>query len=192
MGIGDVEDPRVTRTKAVVLDAATSLLAEGAPSFTVEAVAARSGVAKTTIYRHWPTRSDLLVAAIACFETRQPTPDTGSLRQDLIVLLGALARGLAHDDWARSLPAIIVAAEHDPQVADLHAHLVRFKSTAVREVLERAQARRELAPGVNVDLAMDTLAGPLFFRRLVLHRTTSRADVARLVDQLLKGLLREE
>src|SRR5436190_210015 len=108
------DDPRVARTKATVLDAAVATLAEhGVAGFTVEAIAARTGVAKTTIYRHWPTRADLLVAAIACFEDRVPTPDTGTVRGDLVLLLRTLAANLSRGDWSKSLPSIILAAEHD-------------------------------------------------------------------------------
>ena len=75
-------DPRVTRTRRVVLDAAVALLCEGRAmeGSLSTGVVSRSGVAKTTIYRHWPTKSDLLAAAIACFDEEDvPTPDTGSL-----------------------------------------------------------------------------------------------------------------
>ena len=83
-----------------MLDAASELLAEeGYGGFTVDGVAARSGVAKTTIYRHWPTRGDLLAATMACFNECPATPDTGSLRTDVEHLLKELAVELAEAPW---------------------------------------------------------------------------------------------
>jgi AcrR family transcriptional regulator len=188
---GHAEDPRVTRTRAMVLDSAVAILAEqGMAAFTIEGVVARSGVAKTTIYRHWPNKQDLLAAAMEQFQSRDAAPDTGRLREDLIDLLSMLAHALQEDAWSKSLPSIIAAAEHDPFLADRHAKVVKFKSTALREVLERARQRGELREDVDIDLAMDALAGTLFFRRLVLHGRTTRGQVAKLVDLAVDGLVR--
>src|SRR2546429_7561340 len=73
-----IEDPRVVRTKAAVLDAATTLLAEGASTFTIEAVSARSGVAKTTIYPHWAFRAGVFSAVGAIFASRASSARTGT------------------------------------------------------------------------------------------------------------------
>jgi AcrR family transcriptional regulator len=174
-----------------VLEAAADIVAEvGLERTTIEEISARSGVAKTTIYRHWPNKNDLLAAAMERFHSREDAPDTGDLREDLVGLLTNLARALAEDAWSKSLPSIIVASERDPVVAERHARLVKFKSTALREVLERARDRGELRDDVDIDLTMDALAGTLFFHRLVLHRRTSRAQVRKLVDAAVGGLVR--
>jgi AcrR family transcriptional regulator len=187
--VTDDLDPRIARTRAVVLDAATELLSdEGYEGFTVDAVVHRSGVAKTTIYRHWPTKLDLLVAAVNCFGDQVPTPDTGSLRDDLVALLSHLADDLANEQWSKSLPSIIERAEHDRELAEEHAALVRAKSSALREILERGQQRGEVRADVDIEVAFAALAGPLFFRRLVLHDRTSTAQVEIVVDQALSGL----
>jgi len=186
--VTDDLDPRIARTRTVVLDAAMELLSEqGYEGFTVDAVVARSGVAKTTIYRHWPTKLDLLVAAISCFGDRVPAPDTGSLRDDLVALLSHLADDLATEQWAKSLPSIIERAEHDPELAEQHAALVRAKSAALREILERSKARGEVRKDIDIEVAFAALAGPLFFRRLVLHDRTSHEQVAHIVEQALRG-----
>lgn len=187
--VTDDLDPRIARSRAAVLDAATSLLSdEGYEGFTVDAVVARSGVAKTTIYRHWPTKLDLLIAAVGCFGDQMPTPDTGSLRDDLVELLSHLADDLATEQWSKSLPSIIERAEHDYELAKEHAALVRAKSAALREVLERGKQRGDVRKDIDIEVAFAALAGPLFFRRLVLHDRTSREQVAIVVDQALRGL----
>jgi AcrR family transcriptional regulator len=182
-------DPRIARTRAVVLDAATHILAEeGHEGFTVDAVVARSGVAKTTIYRHWPTKIDLLIDAIKCFDEDMPTPDTGTLRADLVALLTHLADDLADAAWSRSMPGLIQRAEHDPDLARQHAAVVRAKSSALREVLERGQASGEVRADADLEVAFATLGGALFFRRLVLHERTTVQQVEALVDQVITGL----
>src|SRR3954462_7418392 len=131
-------DPRIARTRAVVLDAATHILAEeGHEGFTVDAVVARSGVAKTTIYRHWPTKIDLLIDAVKCFHEDMPTPDTGTFLAAPVALLTHLPHApadLAGAAWSRSMPGLIQRAEHDPDLARQHAAVVRAKSSALREV----------------------------------------------------------
>lgn len=175
----------------MVLDAATEVLAEeGYGGFTVDGVVARSGVAKTTIYRHWPTKVDLLAATIACFDNEcMPTPDTGSLRTDLVFLQQQLAGELAGAQWSRSLPGMLEGAEHDPDLGAHQLAVFHAQSTALREVLERGQRRGELRASVDLEVAFALLAGPLFFRRLVLRQRTTTSQVEELIDQALGGLL---
>jgi AcrR family transcriptional regulator len=175
-----------------VLDAGVELVAEGGVrAFSVDAVAARSGVAKTTIYRHWPTRRELLGDVFDSFEAGTPTPDTGSFRGDLRALLQALRQELAEADWARSLTAIVAEAEHDRDLADAHVRHVRQEMRAVHQVLQRARERGDIAPTVDLDLAAEHVVGALFFRRLVLHDTNTRREVDRVVDLLIAGFTRE-
>jgi AcrR family transcriptional regulator len=182
-------DPRVARSREAVIKAGAGLIAEGGVrAFTIDAVSARSGVAKTTIYRHWPAWRDLLNDVFGSFDSHTPIPDSGSLRTDLRSILRELADELAHADWARSLTAVVAEAEHDPDLAEVHVEHVRHEMTAVREVLKRAATRGELAPGISIELAAEHLVGALFFRRLVLHDTNTRQEADRLVDLALAGL----
>jgi AcrR family transcriptional regulator len=185
----DEIDPRVTRTHHLVLDAATELLAEeGFGGFTVDGVAARSGVAKTTIYRHWPTRVDLLSATMACFNDCTATPDTGSLRSDLDVLLKELAVELAEAPWSKSMPGMLEGAERDPDLAAHHLAVFDAHAAALREVLMRGQGKGELRADANLEVAFAALAGPLFFRRLVLRQPTTAGQVDELIEQVLSGI----
>jgi AcrR family transcriptional regulator len=182
-------DPRVARSREAVIRAGIELVADGGVrAFSVDAVSARSGVAKTTIYRHWPARRDLLNEVFDSFDSHTPTPDTGSLRDDLRSLARGLAVELAEADWAKSLTALVGEAEHDRDLAEVHVRHVRHEMTAIREVLERAQARGELAPTIDIELAAEHVVGALFFRRLVLHDTNTRQEVDQLVDLTLAGL----
>ncbi len=183
------QDPRIARTRAVVLGAATKLLSEqGSAGFTVDAVVARSGVAKTTIYRHWPTKDDLLMAAVACFELDDDVPDTGTLRGDLVALLSGLAAQLATEEWSHSLPAVLELAEHDPDVAARHHAIVRHRSDCGRQLVKRAQERGEVRDDIDVELLVALLCGALFYRRLMIHETTTPSQVEAIVDAVLGGV----
>lgn len=182
-------DPRIARTRSAVLDAATALLAEeGSAGFTVDSVVARSGVAKTTIYRHWPTRDHLLMAAVSCFERVEEVPDTGSVRSDLVAFLSRLAKELADNQWSKSLPAMLERGEHDEDLAAQMRIITEQKSTPLRNILERARDRGEIHEDADLDLALASLSGPLFYRRLMLHASTTSLQVEVIVDIILGGL----
>src|SRR3984957_19430878 len=100
-------DSRIERSRHSVLTAALELLSEsGVGGFSVDEVARRSGVAKTTIYRHWPTREALVVDACSRLTAPQTIPDTGSLEGDLTSILSYIAELLQTANWASVLPSI--------------------------------------------------------------------------------------
>ena len=186
-------DPRVARSRQAVISAAVELISDGGiGAFSIDAVAARSGVAKTTIYRHWATRSDLLADVVASLHQDHETPDEGSLRADLAVILARLAHELATQDWAKNLTALIGEAEHDDELAAMHREMTYHFHTPTLTALSRARDRGELRPDVDIDLASEFVSGAFFYRRLVLHGSNSSEEVDRLVDLLCSGLTREE
>ena len=183
-------DPRVARSREAVIRAGVELISEGGlGAFSVDAVAARSGVAKTTIYRHWPARRDLLNDVFESFDAHTPTPDTGSLREDLRFLARDLAADLAEADWPKSVAAIVGEAEHDKDLAEAHRAHVRTEMTPLRDVLERAVERGDLPPDTDIELVAEHVSGALFFRRFVLHGTSTPDEADRLVDLALDGLV---
>ncbi|WP_263577611.1 TetR/AcrR family transcriptional regulator [Actinotalea sp. M2MS4P-6] len=184
-------DPRVARSRAAVLAAATELLAErGVAGTTIEAVAARSGVAKTTIYRQWPDQHALVLDAFDTVLPVTPAPDTGALRGDLLAIVSGLARALVSSPAATLMPALIDAAERDPGFADLHHREAARRHEAVREVVQRARDRGEVGDDVDLDDLLDALAGPLFHRRYVTGRPLDDRTAERVVDRVVAGLMR--
>jgi AcrR family transcriptional regulator len=176
-----------------VIAAGVELISEGGiRAFSVDAVTARSGVAKSTIYRHWPTRSDLLADVVASLHSDRPVPDEGSLRGDLEVLMHGLAEELATEDWAKGLTAIIGEAEHDAELAELHGELVHHFMTPTYQALRRARDRGEVHSDVDIELATEFIYGALFHRRLVVHGRNTPTEVDQLVDLVCTGLTREE
>jgi len=176
-------DPRITRTRQSVLSVTAELLAEvGWGAVTIESVSARSGVARTTIYRHWPDLPALLAEAMQSVLEPCPEPDTGSLRGDLTVILRALAGVLTRSASAGVMTSMIDAAERDPQIAALQASFTRERRLASRRALDRAVARDEIGGDYDFEVEAALIGGALFYRRLVSREPLSDRFVDRVVD----------
>jgi AcrR family transcriptional regulator len=183
-------DPRVARSRAAVLEATLDLLAEeGAEGCTIEAIAGRSGVAKTTIYRHWPSRAALVIDAVrSLMEDPSAVPDTGDVRSDVAAIVGDLGERLRSGHLADVAPALFAAVDADPQLAELMDVYVHARREPMRTVLRRGIERGQLSADVDVELVIDLLAGPLFYRRLVTRRPGDPGYVRALIDVAFAGL----
>jgi AcrR family transcriptional regulator len=183
-------DPRVARSRAAVLASCAELLTEeGFGGVTIEGVTARSGVAKTTIYRHWPNRPALLVDAFRSMACPRPAPGTGDLRRDLVGMAGALAGELDAAPWAAILPSLAAEARRDPELRALHREFMAERRAPLLEVLRGAMARGELRTDVDPALAASLVAGPLFYRRYVSLEPLDEPGLPeRVVDAALLGL----
>src|SRR6266545_3580744 len=180
---------RGDRARARVLRAALEVLAErGFPGFTMEAVALRAGASKTTVYRRWPSRSALLVEAMDQAFRPLETPTSGDLRRDLLALMVASEALLGSQPFPRLLAAVIDAAEQDPNLAGLHFELTERRREPVRAVLAEAAARGIISPAVDLELAIDLLAGPAFYRRFVAHRPFPKGYATDIVNLVLAAL----
>lgn len=180
-------DPRIRRTRDTVLPAALQVLAErGFANFTMEGVAEAAGVAKSTVYRYWPTKLALLRDALEGLN-RQPDAEAhaGPARARIERLLEHLAAAMADSLLSACIPALIEAAEHHPQVAGfLHAYSDRRRST-LTAVIRKGMEDGELPAHLDPELAALALSGPIFYRRLMTANPLPPADVPRLVRQVL-------
>lgn len=180
-------DPRVQRSRKAVLAATSAVLSErGVGGVSVEEVSRRCGVAKTTIYRHWPSRAALLLDACSTLTRPAPTPDSGSLRGDLRLLVDQLAEQLHSARWPAVLPSILDAAERDPDLAKLHHQLHTGLVAPFTEVAHRAQTRGELPAGDDrtTHLVAEVL-GPLFYRRWFSREPLDPAFLNTVLDHAL-------
>jgi AcrR family transcriptional regulator len=179
---------RSEEARLAVLEAADDLLVEhGFAGVTVEGIAARAGVAKQTIYRWWPSKTDILFEALmvdaAEFFT---TPNHGELGRDLRDRLGQVAVFLTETDAGAVVRALAGQAQHDPAVAArFAAEFVAAQRDRDREPFRRAAARGELTASTDIDLAIDQLAGPVYYRVLVTRERVSRRFTDALVDRYL-------
>jgi AcrR family transcriptional regulator len=157
----------VARSRERTLAATLDLLTEtGLNGLTIEDVARRSGVAKTTIYRHWPDREALVIeACLRMTDGDEEWPDTGSLEGDVRAILTDLAGLLATARWSAILPSIVDAAERDPDLAEVLGRLQRWHAAPLRAALDRAAGRGEIQEDADLDAIAAGLRGPLYFRR---------------------------
>ncbi len=182
------EDPRVTRTRSVVLDAAATLLAErGYAAFTMDALVERTGVSKTTMYKHWPSRTDLIAATIQAMATDPAAPDTGHVRDDLIALTMDSLDAYTGPRWS-GLASVQEAAVHDPELRAALQAAVSTRFSAPRAVLDRAISRGQLRAELDVDIATTILIGAIFFRLRTADLPQVRHEVPAIIDTILDGL----
>jgi AcrR family transcriptional regulator len=176
----------VLRTRGSVIRATLGLLAErGIAGTTIEAVAEVSGVAKTTIYRHWDSQSALVLDAFDSVLRPPSDPDTGTLRGDLRELMTGLARSLSAGPATGLMFALIDAAERDAAFATLHRREAGTRHAVILAVIARGIARGELPAGTDPADVLDLLAGPLFHRRAVSAGSVDTGFPERVVDRVL-------
>jgi AcrR family transcriptional regulator len=181
--------PRDARADEAILEAAGEVLAEhGLAGFTIDAVAARAGCGKATIYRRWPSRSELLIETAHMAAVEVPEPDTGSLRQDLVLLLTGLAHKMRDTTAGQLLPAVVAEAAVNPEMGEAFGSHVCERRMRVRKAIERGIERGELRADVDPDLAIDLLGGPIFMRVLMVDAPIDEKLVEGTIDAVLYGL----
>jgi AcrR family transcriptional regulator len=182
------EDPRVTRTRTVVLDAAAALLAErGYTGLTMDALVECTGVSKTTMYKHWPSRTALIVATVRQLTAAPAIPDTGSVRSDLIAMTLDSLDTYKGPRWP-GLASVLEAARHDP---DLRAALQSVPAAGLsntKTLLERAVQRGQLRPDIDTATAVTVLVGAIFFRLRLADLPQVKREVPVIIDTVLQGL----
>ena len=179
-------DDRVRRTKEVVLATTFRLMWEGGiGGVSIDEISRRSGVAKTTIYRHWPSRSALLIDACSRLATKPEAPDTGRLKSDLTVLVARLAQQLKSARWPAILPSIIDAAEREKEIEQLHAQLQATFSAPYVTVIDRAKEKGEIAKRQETSELLAAILGPLFYRRWFSREPIDDAFVKGVVKKAL-------
>ena len=183
--VGRETDERVEKSKKAVLTATYELLTKsGLSGVSVDEVSRRSGVAKTTIYRHWPSRESLLMDACSQLSSRLTVPDTGGIKSDLEqVACGVAAR--LRQPWATVMPSIIDAAERDKQLADLQSSIHSQMRAAVVTAIERAQERGELPKSQDARELVAAILGPILYRRFFSREPLDEAFAKNVVERAL-------
>jgi AcrR family transcriptional regulator len=181
-------DGRVRRSRDRVLTTAFELLSEsGVGGFSLDEVARRSGVAKTTIYRHWPSREALVIDAASRISAEQEVPDTGSLEGDVTAILANLGHLLGTARWSSVVPSIVDVAERDPEFAGVHGKIQRGHAAPLREVIERAAARGLISAAADPSGMISALIGPLYYRRWFSREPIDDQFVKMIVSNVISG-----
>ena len=180
------QDPRIERSRRVILEAVLDELgAVGYGALTIEGVAARAGVGKSTIYRHWPGKLALVEDAFRTLKAQALIPDTGTLRDRLVAFLEQLATLVEESTYSACMPALIDAAERDPQVRAFHCEFSAERRAVLVDVLRAAVTSGELPADTEPELLADALVGPIVLRRLMSYEPFDPKLVPALVDQVL-------
>ena len=183
-------DPRVARTREVVLAATVGLLTEcGFERIGIDAIAERSGVARSTIYRNWPDRAQLLADAFRrLHEHEDPPVSCGDLRDDLEAMARMLVAKLTSDDWARTVPSMIGAAIHDEAISSLAASFSCERRLTATAMVALAIERGEISRPDQLDSALERFVAPFFVRRLLSQEPLDDAFVQAQITATLEQL----
>jgi len=185
--------PRSQEADRAILTATLDLLAErGLAAMSIEEVAARAGVGKTTIYRRWPSKGLLaLDAFVASFREEQAQPDTGTLRGDMLAALRAWVRAVTQTPMGSMLTGLIAEAQHDPELRGAwRDRVLEPLRRQHRIMLDRAIARGEIPPSVDRDVVLDLFFGAAEHRLLLGHLPMTDEFIAEVVDVILDGVAR--
>lgn len=179
---------RSSRTEKAILDATRELLAEGGVRrLTVESVAARSGVAKTTIYRRWRGKNELALAVlIDMVETVVDTPELESTREELVAFVDAAVRILGSTLMGRVMQGLVSDLATDRELARaFQERVVAMRIAEVKRLVDRGIARGDIRPDADVELAHELLFGPVYYRLLLSGAALEEGLAERIVDAVL-------
>ncbi|WP_248628151.1 TetR/AcrR family transcriptional regulator [Nonomuraea coxensis] len=183
-------DRAAARTKAIMQ--ATLALAQeaGYAKLSIEAVAARAGTGKHTIYRRWTSKGLLFLDSLLSLnEPALDYPDTGDVRADLRRQIHAAVDLLANPPWGPLYQALVGEAQHDPAVAaGLNERFIRPQADKTIARLKAAQDRGEVSSDFDLDLAMAILSGPLYFQLLITQEPMTHDYVDRVLQALFAGM----
>jgi AcrR family transcriptional regulator len=182
--------PRDARADRAILEATLELIAEqGIHDFRTEDVAARAGVGKGAIYRRYPSKDELVMASFAALVDREiVVPDTGSTRADLLALMREAVELYRGSLPGRLMPNLVSAMAERPELARVvrEGFLIR-RRLALTEVLRRGVERGDLRSDIDLELALDLLGGPLFYRLLITGGPLDEQLAEGVTELILRG-----
>jgi len=157
--------PRSIEADQAILRATLDLLAEvGYQSISIEAIAARAGVGKTTIYRRYTSKEEIVADAIESLREDLPTPNTGNFWEDVDILTDHAAQKIDSPLGRQTLALIISTASSNPQFAQVYkTKYIKLRREAFAQVLERAKSRGEIDKDADIDLIIDILSGAIYY-----------------------------
>jgi len=182
--------PRDRSLDGTITAATLDLLAErGYAGLTTDAIAERAGVSKASIYRRWRTKQDVVVAAVGTLASDLDAPDTGSVAQDLTTIARELVPLYSQPATARLVAALVEHLAHSDELAEaVRASTVRERRRVTRLALERGIDRGEVRPDADLEVAIDLIAAPFYFRALITADPIDETFADNLVEAVLAWL----
>ncbi len=180
-------DPRIERSRQVILRAALQELGEaGYGAFTIESVAARAGVGKSTIYRHWPCKVALIADAFEAAHQHAAPPVGGlTAREAVERLLRHVAEIVTDPAFAAPIPALIEGAERDPRLREFRHRYSALRRQSLTSLIIQGIADGEFRTRADPGLAAQVLLGPIFYQRLLTSEPFDPGRVAELIAVVL-------
>jgi AcrR family transcriptional regulator len=180
--------PKNTRIdEDVVLAVLNSLKTKGYRHVTIERIAKTVKRARTSLYRRWPSKRHLVAYAVVSTLEADPAPDTGSLRQDLSCAVETLRRAFS-GPLGRALPGLVADMAHDHELAKIiREEVLMRRRRSIKKAISRGIARAEIRSGIQVDVLIDLLTAPCYFRVLFGHARITRAFTETLIDYALRA-----
>lgn len=177
--------------RAVVAAVLEVLRTRGYKAVTMVGIARKVKRARASIYRRWPSKPYLVADCLVSTMGASPAPDTGALRRDLRAAVGTFQRAFA-GPLKQALPGLVADMAHDPELARaVRRQVLAPRRRSMREALDRARARGETRGTMNVELLLDLLAGPFYFRTLFGHGRVDRRLTHDVVAHVLKIVERQ-
>lgn len=181
-------EPRKSIRDRVLSATGRILSEEGYSGLTMERIAASSGIAKTTLYRRWPTKASICMELYLDAASRElRDPDTGKLQGDLKQIAEAVVRLQTRTVAGAAFVGLITEAHANPQTHDAFMEFAERRREITRKVLMRAMERGELRRHTDIDLVIDTLGGAVTFRLLQGHAPLNEHFAGALVSLVLSG-----
>jgi AcrR family transcriptional regulator len=178
--------PRNAQADAVIVEAARELISRlGTANLSMDAVAEHAGVSKATIYRRWPSKAALVLAALESASDPIPPADTGSVRDDLVAMTASIAVKSRAPGYASLLAEVMAEARRNPELAQVHEAFVVARRAPVVAALRRGIRRGELPADLDVEATLDCVFGPMLWRLLTETRPIASDFPARVIDCVL-------
>jgi AcrR family transcriptional regulator len=182
--------PRSERARRAILQAANELLeSDGFAAVTVEAIAERAGVSKATVYRWWPNRAAVVMDGfLSTVSSEVPFPHTGHAREDIRLHMRRLTEAFS-GRMGRTVAALIAEGQADPELAAaLRSRWLSVRRAEAKEILELGIECGELREDLDLEVAVDVLYGPIYYRMLVGHAPLDDDFADALADHIFAGL----
>lgn len=189
LGSRAVGRPREARADQAIRAATLELMAEqGVQALRMGDVATRAGVGKATIYRRYRSKDELVTDAVGGLVSEIAVPDTGSTRSDLLALMNEAVELYSNSLAAGLMPTVVDEMSRNPEFAEIaRDRFLTGRRAALREVFERGVGRGDLRGDLDVELALDVLGGPLFYRLMITGGPIDARLAASVVELILRG-----
>ena len=181
--------PRSEQSRQAILRSTLKMLREtGFPQLSIEAIAEEAGVSKATVYRWWPNKAALVADAFsASADEELRFPDTGSVHKDMSLQMRQVVR-LFRSQRGKIVAALLAGGQSDPElIAAFRDRFLWPRRRQAYQTLQRGIDRGELPAGVDMDLTLDALYGPIYMRFLIRHSELDEHFVDDLCELVLSG-----